>query len=115
MTAPISTVAQIQIAPHQLELWKSGALAAHWAEHYPFLFDDLDLALTRTQNSSHFVEWLGAIILHHTTGFHALVEKPFTGTPRFHRWWPVVALGRSTLAARSRSTHPISYLLFPIS
>src|SRR5215213_7056148 len=72
---PIVTVAKIQIAPQQLELWKSGVLPARWAQHYPFLFDDLDLAQTCTQPSAHYVEWLGAILLHHATGFHALVEK----------------------------------------
>ena len=75
MIDPTLTIAEIQISPSQLELWKSGALPSQWAKHHPFLFDDLDLALTRTQLSVHYVEWLGAIILHHTTGFHALVEK----------------------------------------
>ena len=75
MTESIVTVAQIQIASRQLELWKDGSLPARWAEHYPFLFDDLDLALTRPQLSAHYVEWLGAILLHHMTGYYALVEK----------------------------------------
>jgi hypothetical protein len=36
-------------------------------------FDDDDLRQTHQQ--AHFYEWIGAIVLHHLTGYDALVEK----------------------------------------
>lgn len=48
-----------------------------WAERYPHLFDEEDVRLAGTQatHGSHFHEWLGAIVLHQTTGYLSLVEK----------------------------------------
>jgi VRR-NUC domain len=49
----------------------------------PGSFDDDDLRLANSQPAIHFYEWLGAIVLHHTTGYLSLVEKyEFATHPR---------------------------------
>jgi hypothetical protein len=49
----------------------------------PGSFDDDDLRLANSQPGVHFYEWLGAIVLHHTTGYLSLVEKyEFARHPR---------------------------------
>src|SRR5262245_48862664 len=57
--------------------WKQGNVAPRWERRYPELFDkdDLRLALSQGPMGYHFFEWLAAIILHHATGYHALVTK----------------------------------------
>jgi hypothetical protein len=57
--------------------WKQGKVAPAWKRQYPQLFDDDDLRLAKSQGHMgyHFYEWLAAIILHHATGYHALVAK----------------------------------------
>lgn len=60
------------------ERWKRGELHPVWASEFPSLFDDDDLRLAKGQGveyGSHFIEWLGAAVLHLATGFHALVGK----------------------------------------
>lgn len=61
----------------QKKSWKRGPLREHWAMAYPHLFDADDIRQSRTQGPKgyHFIEWLGAITLHHLTGYHALVSK----------------------------------------
>ena len=66
---------EIRIDPRQLARWASGQLPREWHSRYPFLFDADDLRVADKQKTVHFFEWLAAVILHHTTGFHALVEK----------------------------------------
>ena len=44
-----------------------------WRSRFDSLFDDDDLRQTHQQ--AHFYEWIGAIVLHHLTGYDALVEK----------------------------------------
>lgn len=67
----------IGITRNQQSRWKSGELALQWAKDFSHLFDndDLRLALNQGKRGYHFYEWLGAIQLHHSTGFHALVGK----------------------------------------
>src|SRR6266516_3384946 len=55
-------------------LWPS-PLAAQWASHYPRVFDDDDLRITRLQPKNHFAEWLAAIHLFQRDGALSLVEK----------------------------------------
>jgi hypothetical protein len=73
----IIDIGTIEILPSQKELWQGGRLAAEWAHRFPDLFDEQDLALAESQGPRgyHFVEWLGAIVLHHTTGYLSLVQK----------------------------------------
>ena len=61
--------------PIQREKFKTGQLKFDWAKRYPQLFDDQDLQLATHQNTYHFFEWLGAILLFNTTGYLSLVEK----------------------------------------
>lgn len=70
-------IGTIEILRSQRELWKSGHLAAEWADRFPELFDELDVQLVETQAQfgHHFVEWLTAILLYHTTGYLSLVQK----------------------------------------
>jgi len=72
---PITTIASIQIEPDQRARWLSGDLALEWRQRFPRLFDDDDLRIANSQPNIHFYEWLGAIVLHHTTGYLSLVEK----------------------------------------
>jgi hypothetical protein len=71
----ITTIATVQVERSQRARWQSGHLAREWRGRFPELFDDEDLRLANSQTASHFYEWLGAIVLHHTTGYLSLVEK----------------------------------------
>jgi hypothetical protein len=75
--AAITDIGTIEIARSQREVWKTGRLSAEWAERYPDLFDELDLQLVKSQGhlGHHFIEWLGAILIYHTTGYLSLVQK----------------------------------------
>ena len=58
--------------------WRAGRLQYLWAAAYPQLFDENDVRLATNGGghaSYHFVEWLGAIVMHHMTGYHALIAK----------------------------------------
>jgi len=60
------------------ERWSTGDLQREWASRFPFLFDENDLPMatdTAHQRKYHLAEWLGAIVLHHSTGYLSLVEK----------------------------------------
>jgi hypothetical protein len=61
----------------QREHFRTGELWRMWVEQYPMLFDadDRQLALGQAHMGYHFYEWLAAILLHHATGYHALVGK----------------------------------------
>jgi hypothetical protein len=72
---PITKIATIQIELAQRARWQSGQLALEWRQRFPDLFDDEDLRLANSQPRVHFYEWLGAIVLHHATGYLSLVEK----------------------------------------
>jgi hypothetical protein len=77
--AAITDIGTIEVlrSSSQWELWRTGTLAAEWAGRYPELFDELDVRLVETQAQfgHHFVEWLAAILLYHTTGYLSLVSK----------------------------------------
>jgi hypothetical protein len=71
----VTTIATVHVDPSQRSRWQTGRLAREWRTRFPDLFDDDDLRLADSQPGSHFYEWLGAIVLHHTTGYLSLVEK----------------------------------------
>lgn len=72
----------VHYTPQLRDLWPS-PLAAEWARHYPQLFDEDDMRITRLQPKSHFYEWLAAIYLFHRDGALSLVEKyVFRSHPR---------------------------------
>jgi hypothetical protein len=75
--ASIRKIGTVNVVRAQRERWRSGDLAAEWRERFPALFDDDDLriAVTQAKRNLHFYEWLGAIVLHHATGYLSLVEK----------------------------------------
>src|SRR5690348_15931015 len=77
------TIGTVNVVRSQRERWKSGNLAQEWRTRFPKLFNDDDLRLANSQPSMHFYEWLGAVVLHHTTGCLSLVEKyEFATHPR---------------------------------
>jgi len=72
------TLSKIGVVPFyaaQQRQFRSGVLAEQWARQYPLIFDDDDLRLAKSQPQYHFFEWLGAVVLHTTTGYLSLVEK----------------------------------------
>jgi hypothetical protein len=77
----ITRIAAVNVAPSQRARWQSGELAHEWRARFPDLFDDDDLRIAKSQPGVHFYEWLGAIVLHHTTGYLSLVEKYEFATP----------------------------------
>ncbi|MFN8111862.1 MAG: VRR-NUC domain-containing protein [Solirubrobacterales bacterium] len=70
-------IATLKIHRAQSRRWREGDLAEEWAERFPDLFDEDDRRLVANQKhlGFHFVEWLAAIVLHHTTGYLSLVGK----------------------------------------
>lgn len=71
----ITKIGTVTVARAQRARWKSGDLAPEWRGSFPALFDDDDLRIALTQPKLHFYEWLGAIVLHHASGYLSLVEK----------------------------------------
>jgi hypothetical protein len=79
----ITKIATVNVARSHRAHWRSGHLAQEWRARFPDLFDDDDLRLANSQPTIHFYEWLGAVVLHHTTGYLSLVEKyEFATHPR---------------------------------
>lgn len=79
-------IGTLELSKQQQKLWRKGSLHRDWANRYPELFDEQDIGIlsrTERQRQHHFAEWLTAIFLFHSTGFHALVEKyQFNNHPR---------------------------------
>jgi len=71
----IIEIGTIEVRRSQQVLWRDGRLMPEWAQRFPELFDEQDVRTAENQPQYHFVEWLAAIVLHHATGFLALVEK----------------------------------------
>ena len=71
----IIDIGTVEVRRSQRAMWRDGRLIQEWAQQFPQLFDEEDLRIAGTQPNLHFVEWLAAIVLHHATGFWALVEK----------------------------------------
>lgn len=75
----IRNIGTVEILCSQKKQWRTtGDLAAEWKHRFPELFDEDDVRIVETQRKSHgahFVEWLGAIVLHQTTGYRSLVAK----------------------------------------
>jgi hypothetical protein len=66
----------LEFHPKQRLRFGEGTLRRKWFEQYPQLFDRDDF--TRAGNRTRpyfFYEWLAAIVLHHSTGFLALVTR----------------------------------------
>ena len=79
----ITRIATVEVVRSQRARWQSAHLAQEWRTKFPDLFDDDDLRLANSQPDFHFYEWLGAIVLYHTTGYLSLVEKyEFATHPR---------------------------------
>jgi hypothetical protein len=79
----ITTIATVNVVPSQRARWQNGHLAQEWRTRFPNLFDDDDLRIATSQPNVHFYEWLGAVVLHHATGYLSLVEKyEFATHPR---------------------------------
>lgn len=57
--------------------FKSGLLIDEWISKYPYLFDEDDIRLARSQGilGYKFYEWLSAVTIYNTTGYVSLVEK----------------------------------------
>jgi len=54
----------------------AGQLREEWCKRYPNLFDENDRQRVANRSKPYFFcEWLGAILLHHSTGYSALVTK----------------------------------------
>lgn len=74
----IVEIGTVEIERAQKERWLSGRLAPEWRRRFPELFDEDDLRLAQGPQGPmgyHFVEWLAAIVLHHSTGYRSLVSK----------------------------------------
>lgn len=74
----IVEIGTVEIERVQQARWLSGSLAPEWKQRFPELFDEDDLRLAQGPQGPkgyHFVEWLAAIVLHHTTGYLSLVSK----------------------------------------
>jgi hypothetical protein len=70
-------IGTIEILRSQRDLSRSRGLAPEWARRFPKLLDEDDVRLVESQGEHgwHFVEWLAAIVLYHTTGYLSLVSK----------------------------------------
>ena len=80
---PIIEIGTIEVERAQVDLWKTGVLAPLWAQRFPELFREHDLDLARAQGhlGYHFIEWLAAIVLHHTSGYHSAGSYEFRHRP----------------------------------
>ena len=68
--------------------FKEGALLTRWAEQYPVLFDEQDISTATNQRHRgfHFVEWITAVLLYESTGYHSLVTKyQYAYHPKKHK------------------------------
>ena len=74
----IVEIGTVEIERAQKARWLSGRLAPEWKRIFPDLFDEDDLRLAQGPQGPmgyHFIEWMAAIVLHHTTGYLSLVSK----------------------------------------
>ena len=77
------TIGTFELRREQRAQWHALELQQDWAKRYPELFDADDTRLAtgkQGREGYHHSEWLAAIILHHLTGYRALVGKY-----QFHR------------------------------
>lgn len=83
----METFAKEQILAYSPELkarFQSGEQRQIWIDSYgDILFDEDDKCIAESQSGSHFYEWFGAVIMHHATGYHCLLQKyQFEAHPR---------------------------------
>lgn len=105
---PTVDIGTLEIRRAQSVLWREGSLAEEWTSRFPNLFDEDDRRLVKSQGhlGYHFVEWLAAIVLHHSTGYHSLVGKYEFASHARKREVIESLLSDETLAAlEDRSTH----------
>lgn len=69
------TIGTFPVTPQQRDCFVHGQLSQDWYNQYPAIFDKDDLRLAKSQPRNHFYEWLAAILIYHSTGYHSLVEK----------------------------------------
>lgn len=63
-------------SPRLKERFLSGRQRRIWLEAYGnTLFDEEDQRIAESQSSAHFYEWFGAVVMHHATGYHCLLQK----------------------------------------
>jgi hypothetical protein len=69
-------IGRVEYEAAQKRRFASGELGAEWFRRYPDLFDEDDFRRASNRTKPYFFyEWLGAILLHHSTGYSALVTK----------------------------------------
>ena len=69
-------IGHIEYAAEQRQRFASGELRDEWFSRYSNLFDEDDRKRASNRTKPYFFcEWLGAILLHHLTGYSALVTK----------------------------------------
>jgi len=71
----IELIGSVRYSIKQRDRFRSGELVEEWTRLFPEIFDADDLRIAKNQPDYHFFEWLGAIVLHATTGYLSLVEK----------------------------------------
>jgi hypothetical protein len=59
----------------QRDRFVTGELRRAWAKRYPELFDERDVEISENRPDRHFYEWLAAILIFESTGYHSLIEK----------------------------------------
>ena len=102
----MKSIGTLAIAQRRQDEWKALELQRRFAQQYPHLFDahDLTLALgAQGRKGYHFVEWLGAIVLHLATGYNALVSK-YQYSKHSAKRQVIRSLGLSDLV---RQRHPV--------
>ena len=55
--------------------FSEGSLVEKWYRAYGDMFDEHDYRLALDQQGFHFFEWLAAVLLRESTGYHSLMEK----------------------------------------
>jgi len=105
----IVDIGAVEIQRTQQARWLSGSLAPEWKRTFPELFDEDDLRLAQGPQGPkgyHFVEWLAAIVLHHTTGYLSLVSKyEFRNHPAKQRVVAQLLVPEVRAALRDRVEH----------
>jgi hypothetical protein len=76
-------IGHVEYTAEQRRRFASDELRKAWFRVYPQLFDEDDLRRASNRSRPYFFcEWLGAILLHSSTGYSALVTKYQQDTPK---------------------------------
>ena len=68
-------ISAFEYRSEQRRRFASGKLRRDWFRLYSHLFDEDDFRRAENRSNRYFYEWLGAIVLYHSTGFFSLVTK----------------------------------------